>query len=377
MHRTKVIHFTSVHPPFDVRIFHKECKSLAKAGYDVRLLCCGTQDADIDDVQIRVIGKPKNRLSRMTASCIHLYRQCVEADADIYHFHDPELLGIGLLLRARGKTVIYDVHEDVPKNMFSKSYLPSLLRPTIARAAAGLEGIACRRFSALVAATPAIGERMDTLNRNTIVVQNFPVVDELKPTSDHLSQRPPLLVYAGVIARRRGLHEMIAAMGLLPDSLGSALVLAGEFETPKERLEASRLAGWGRIQEIGILNRRQINELLSRARIGLVLYHPTPNHVRAGPHKLFECMAAGMPVIASDFPSWQRVIQGNECGFVVNPLDPRAIANSIEFILTHPAEADQMGRNARLAAEKYYNWDFEARKLLDLYSRLVQKPCAA
>ena len=370
MHTIKVVHVTSVHPPFDIRIFHKECRSLAKAGYEVTLLCCGTHDAQVDGIKVKVIPRASNRLRRMTGATMSLYRNCVEADAGIYHFHDPELIPVGLLLRARGKTVVYDVHEEVAKDIANKAYLPAILRSGIACAVDWIERLACTRFSAVVASDRSIGNRLRMVNGNTVIVQNFTPLEDFPASIDDINQRMPTVIYAGCINRSRCILEMTLAMGHLPESLGAKLLLAGEFDTKADRVEASSLSGWNRVEELGFVDRPTISRLMSSARLGLALYHPDPNYLHASSHKMFEYMAAGIPLIVSNFPSWREIVEENGCGLVVDPLDPRAIANAIEYILTHPAAATEMGRNARLAVEKYYNWDREARELLDLYSRL-------
>lgn len=81
-------------------------------------------------------------------------------------------------------------------------------------------------------------------------------------------------------------------------------------------------------------------------------------------------MNVSLPVIASDIPSWQRIIKENQCGLCVDPLDPQEIAQAIEYLYTHPSEAKQMGENGRRALLTRYSWEGEAKKLLDLYRDL-------
>jgi hypothetical protein len=163
--RSKIVHLTSVHSPSDIRIFFKECRSLAAAGYEVVLVAPGGKDRFVEGVQVRAITKAARRLERMTKIVWAVYRAAIRERAEIYHFHDPELIPVGLLLRLRGKRVIYDIHEDVPRDIRSKYYLPVWARSFIGNVVEIIENFAARRFSALVSVTPHITKRFRTLTR--------------------------------------------------------------------------------------------------------------------------------------------------------------------------------------------------------------------
>ena len=372
---TKVVHLTSVHSPSDIRIFFKECRSLAAAGYEVVLIAPGDKDRFVEGVQIRVIAKVARRFRRMTKTVLAVYRAAIREKAEIYHFHDPELIPVGLLLRMRGKRVVYDVHEDVPRDILSKYYLPVRLRSFIGNAVEIIENFAARRFFALVSVTPHITERFQNLNARVVTVQNFPLLDELTGDASATSwqQREAAVAYVGTITASRSIREMVRALGLLPGSCTAELRLAGTYSPESLRDEVTKLPGWERVRELGFLNRRGVKQTLGRVRAGLVLFYPEPNHIYAGPNKMFEYMAAGIPVIASDFPLWREIVEGAGCGKLVDPLDPRAIADAIEYLLSHPEEAEAMGRNGRRAVEERYNWKNEEKKLLALYKELLSK----
>jgi 23S rRNA maturation-related 3'-5' exoribonuclease YhaM len=120
----KVVHMTSVHSALDHRIFKKECRSLARAGFDVTVVGPHPQDAVEELVRIKSVKKHKSKLARMTRTVWSVFQEAQKCDAQIYHFHDPELIPAGVLLSSRGRKVIYDVHEDFPRDMMFKSYLP-------------------------------------------------------------------------------------------------------------------------------------------------------------------------------------------------------------------------------------------------------------
>lgn len=376
----KVVHLSSVHAPFDVRIFHKECKSLARAGYDVTLIVRHDCDEQVDGVKLKAVPRPKGRLSRMTRTVWQVYREAVRQDADIYHFHDPELIPVGLLLRLKGKTVISDYHEDVPQDIAYKHYLPAWLRWPLGWVAEVFVNNTCRRFSAVVAATTGIGERFQQRGCQTvIIVHNYPILQELVPPPNvSWTSRASAVAYVGGVFRQRGIREIVEAIGLVPEGLRARLKVAGSIYPISLRQELVSFTGWARTDYLGVLNRPRVAELLAEVQAGLVLFHPEPNHIRAEPNKLFEYMSASIPVIASDFPLWREIIQKHGCGLVVNPQDPQAIARAIEHILSHPEEAEAMGRRGRHAVESQYNWTSEEAKLLELYGHQKgRKGCAA
>lgn len=369
----KVVHLTSVHKAFDVRVFHKECKSLARSGKHVVLVVPHERDEVIDSIEVRAIQVSGGRLSRMTRSAWSLYKEAARQNGDVYHFHDPELIPVALLLAARGKTVVYDIHEDAPADLLHKDYIPRSLRWPLMWFMQKLENVACSRFSGLIAATPTIAERFYPVNRNTVVVHNFPILDEIAPTPGlPWCERPPAIAYVGSISVRRGIRKILEGLALLPSSLPAQMMLAGPLSPGGLRPEIEVLPGWSRVQYLGVLDRPGVADLLSRARLGVVVLQPEPNFVNAKPIKLFEYMAAGIPVIASDFPLWRRIIDGAGCGLLVDPQDSGAIARAIQYLLTHEAEAETMGRRGRQAACELYNWSTEEHTLLQFYSKLLK-----
>ncbi|HEV7553209.1 MAG TPA: glycosyltransferase family 4 protein, partial [Candidatus Angelobacter sp.] len=362
--KPRIVHITSVHEALDVRIFYKECQSLARAGYEVVLLSNDPQDFTQAGVFVRGLGLTRNRWQRITTKMWRMGREAFRLNAEIYHIHDPELLPLALVLRAAGKQVVYDIHEDLPRTVLYKHYIPRRLRRPLMRFIEVLENMAARAMSGLVTATPVIGRRFERINKNTVVVSNFPMMHELSPAAGRQwRERSCAAAYIGGIAVERGARELLAAIDLinLPDA---RLKLAGWFSDPALQPELEKDAGWQRVSWHGLLDRLQITELLSSVRLGLVVLHPEDNFVVSQPVKLFEYMDAGIPVVASDFPLWRNVIEEADCGLLVDPLDPEAIADAMTYLLTHDDEAEAMGRRGREAVEKRFNWNAEEHKLL-------------
>jgi len=364
----RVVHLSTVHPADDVRIFVKECRSLAAAGYDVTLIARSPSDYVKQGVKVIAVNpRTGGRLARMVLSTFDVLGKAWRCRADFYHFHDPELMPVGAILRLTGAKVVYDVHEDVPRQLLSKDWIPAPLRKTVAGGIEAMEWLTTRLiFTDVVAATPPIADRIPPAK--TTIVHNYPIAGELTPTAVTLpqEQRPPYVVYAGGLTRVRGALEMVKAFEYV-ETPGANCILAGEFTEEGLEDEARALNGWARVQYRGLLDRSQMADLLAGARAGLVVLHDVPNYVVSYPIKMFEYMSAGIPVIASDFPLWRSIIDSERCGLLVDQKDPVSIAKAIDWILTHPEEAERMGQRGKAAVAAKYNWGVEERKLLAVY----------
>jgi glycosyltransferase involved in cell wall biosynthesis len=371
----KICVLTSAHPPFDVRIFHKECKSLARAGYEVTLVATAKEDGVHDGIQLLALPAWKGRLDRFLRAPLAVYRRAVAVDADVYHFHDPELIPVALLLRLHGKKVIYDIHEDLPQTISYKPYIPRPLCGTVSSIVKLVEDWAGSRFSALIAATPGIGNRFRKVNRNVAVLNNYPRIEEIESGADVSNgTREASLLYVGMrITRARGAEEMVRAMGLLPAHLSARLKLVGNWDGAELPAALSNIPGWDRVDFVGLLGRANVATELQKAYAGLVILHPEPNYVASQPVKLFEYMCAGIPVIVSDFPVCREIVEQAGCGILVNPLKPEEIAAAMEFLLTHPAEAAAMGRRGYEAVHARYNWGKEEQTLLGFYNEMFRQ----
>jgi glycosyltransferase involved in cell wall biosynthesis len=368
----RVVHMTSAHEAWDVRIFHKECRSLAHAGYEVIELTNEAADALRHGVRILGLGPCRSRLHRVTTKMVVMARQAFRLRADVYHFHDPDLLPLALLLRAFRKCVIYDIHEDLPRTILYKHYIPAWLRVPLMRLTELIENTAARAMSGLVAATPVIANRFRRINGKTVTVNNFPILAELAPAArKEWSQRSLSVAYVGGIAEGRGIRELLSAMSQLQE-IGAKLELAGWYSNPALENELIHSPAWRHVTWRGLLLRAGIAELLGSVRAGIVSFHPEPNCVAAQPTKLFEYMSAGIPVIASDFPLWRSIVATAGCGLLVDPCDPSSIEEAITYLLTHDAEAEAMGQRGRTAVERQYNWEIEEGNLLTFYASLAR-----
>jgi len=367
----RVVHLTSVHEAFDTRIFLKECRSLALAGYEVLLVAPHGADETRDNVRIVAVPRPKGRFERATSTAWRVFRKALSLRADVYHLHDPELLPYGLLLKLMGKRVIYDAHENLPKDVSSKHYLPGPLRGLLAFAVDVAERAVCFCFDGIVTVTPGIAVRFPYTR--TVLVRNYPLRAEFPSVNGvPYRTRRAVIVYLGGLNAIRGVRQMVRAVGRLDPSLGAELWLAGMFDPPTLVQELEREPGWARTRHLGWISREEVAARLAQARVGLLVLHPVPNHLDSLPIKLFEYMASGLPVVASRFPAWEAVLE--DAGLFVDPLDELAIAQALTHLLANTDEARRRGESGRAAVDRTLHWEREAGALLTLYGRIVGPP---
>lgn len=371
-----LVHVTTVHPRHDVRIFHKEAQSLRVLGRSVVLVVADGlgDETHRDGVRFVDVGRPDGRLSRALGGSARAFGAVRALKPAIVHFHDPELIPMGLALKALGHKVIYDVHEDVPEQILNKHWIARPLRRAVATGVSAIERVAKWFLDAFVTATPHIATKFPSAR--TVLVQNYPIKSELiAPDAVAYAERPPHFAYVGGMTEQRGGRQMVEAMGNLATEMPDArLAWAGVFMPSSLEATLRGLPGWKQVDYLGHLDRRAVAALLGGSRAGVVLFQPAPNHLEAQPNKLFEYMAAELPVIASDFPLWRRIVENAKCGILADPENPRAIAETMKWILAHPAEAEAMGRRGQEAVAHIYNWESEAKKLTDLYERLLSEP---
>ena len=365
-----VAHLTSVHQRSDTRIFIKQCSSLTEKYITYLVVADGKGNSKTNDVNIHDVGSFKSRKNRIINAPKAILKEALEINADLYHLHDPELIPIGLKLKKLGKTVIFDSHEDVPNQILSKYYLNPFIRRPISELMRRYEMFACSKLDAIIAATPFIEEKFLKINPNTVNVNNYPIVKEFASIT-HSSENSQKVFYVGSITAVRGIEEIVDALNFTQSN--ASLLLGGSFADNKLEEKVKRMKSWRKVQYLGFINRQQIETCLSESIAGLVVLHPTPSFLESLPVKMFEYMSAGIPVIASDFPLWKTIINENNCGICVDPLNPKAIAETIDYFIQNPSIARQMGENGRKSVESKYNWDIEKTKLFNLYARLLAR----
>ena len=365
----RIFHITSAHDRDDIRVYQKMVKSLRFRGHDVSMLVCDSLGSRLGDpIPIHDLGRFKTRLGRLVGSQFRIFRNRHLLRGAICHFHDPELLPLCYLFALRGYKVVFDAHEDLPKQILTKSYIPKYLRVMVSFVFENLERLVCPRLSGIVCATSSIGDKFRPLNSNVEVVNNYPVINDLK-TRDESIKKEFGIVYVGALNRIRGFKEMCGAMIYVETEV--MLQVAGPLNKRDIGNDLDILKDLPNVELLGKVPREEVLELLSQSIAGLVTFLPAPNHLEAQPNKLFEYMEAGIPIIASDFPLWRDIIEGADCGILVDPQDSKDIARAIDILVNDNSLATRMGKNGRKAVESLYNWDNELVKLLGFYRNML------
>lgn len=367
----RVCHMTSAHDPEDVRIFGKECVSLARAGYETYLVESG-ESYEKDGVHIVGVGEiPTSRRKRMTEGAKRVYSAAKAIDADLYHFHDPELLPYGLKLKHAGKAVIFDSHECYKEQLRYKPYLSPWVASVIAKAYGVYEQYALRRLDAVIFPCTMGGKNPFAGRcRRAAIISNAAILDEFYDRYDAgCSKKPRQVCYVGGLTEERGITSAVKAA----PKADAVLALAGTFSSVDYESQLRAMPEFSHVDVRGRLNRVEVSELLNESCVGLCALLNQGQYLKIDTFgiKVYEYLSEGLPVILSHSAYNDRMVEKYGFGICATPDDPDDIARAIKYILDHPDEAKQMGANGRKAIKEEFNWSVEEKKLLSLYENIL------
>lgn len=359
----RIVQISTVHPKSDSRIFGKQSKHLVKLGHEVYFIVRNNGNETIDGVNIVAIPSIKNRAFRLLFSWIPAFREAIRIKADFYQFHDPELIWLGFLLKAMGKKVVYDIHEDYELQASQKEYLPVWARKVIAFAYKEIEKVFLPKFDLIITATPTIRDKYQKIHKNVIDIKNYPDLEEFRPSREGFENKFSEICYVGGISENRGIVDYIKCI----EKVDVKLNLAGAFMYQKTKEKVVSMPGWSKVRDYGYVNRQEVSAILRRSRIGLVVLHPSLNHVDSLPVKMFEYMAAGVPVICSNLPGFEKIILDHKCGFSTEPGDVKELEGKIMKLINNKELWEEMSNNAINSVEAKFNWQVEMKRLVKSY----------
>lgn len=371
-----IVHFTTVHDRSDTRVRYKLSDSLARQyPHKVALYVMDGQGNEQNlETSLKIIDlgiAPASRIARIVLGNWRAYRALRAASPEIAHFHDPELILLGLLLKLSGIKVIYDIHEDVSKQILSKNYLkPAILRHSISYLFGVFERFAVSRLDASVAAANSIALKFS--KGEVHVIRNFPKAD-IMPLSGQ-TQVPNhrfVISYAGTLSRARGIQDLVAAMDLLPEMF--ELHLLGDWHPKKLETQCQEMPGWSKCQYLGKVPHDEAILKMKNAHLGVQLTHDIPNHTGGLATKVFEYLFLGIPVLMSDTIE-KRQIYG-DLVFYAQPSHAEKIARKVQKIADNYDQAIQMTNTNLDHVRSCYSWEAEEKRLFDIYKNLLS--CAA
>ncbi len=366
----RICHVSSAHYNNDTRILYKQCVSLRKAGHEVYFVVQGP-DCEVDGVRIVGLGECEGgRLSRMTGFARKAYERALSLDCDVYELHDPELLPYAVKLGAAGKKVVFDCHEDYVAQIREKEYIPSPLRRVASRMMQWYERRTLKRLDAVIFTCPSDAQPVLPSARRVVYLDNLPLWDEVVQLKGGrpLEERGRIACHVGSLTYNRGISHLVEAM----EGVEGRLLLAGRFSSDEYAEEVASLPGFSKVECLGYLDREGVVEAYEESRVGVCTllnvgqYNQSDNF----PTKVYEYMAAGLPVVMSDSPYARRVVEEHPFALLVDPADKGQVAEAINGLFDDVEMSCRMGEAGRSAVLERYNWSVEERKLLALYDEL-------
>jgi glycosyltransferase involved in cell wall biosynthesis len=181
----------------------------------------------------------------------------------------------------------------------------------------------------------------------------------------------PRVLFVGTLIGDRGVTAAVEAMNLvIRDVPDAALIVVGDG--PDRRRIQAAIDQAGLRRHVALLGWRESPDLTAyyhHADVGLLPFQDTP-HIRVTlANKLFDYMAAGLPVVAVDVPPMRRIVDETGAGILYPPGDIPALARAIIGLLSDPSSRARLGARGRRAAVANYCWREDQKRLVAAVGR--------
>jgi len=368
----KVCHVISGYHRTDARVFQRQCKSLKNAGFEVSLLTNDGQPEQIID-GIKVFHTKKfwpSRLKVLLFAKFQFLRAALEIDADIYQMHSPELISLGLALQKVGKKVVYDAHEDLPRHIMEKEWLPVVFRKPVSWITEKFMNKQLAKYDAIVSPHTHVVQYLSLINKDVRLIANFPIVaSEFNFSEEGYLGREKIMCYTGTVYSYSNQETILDAMQKVKEI---RYEIAGYID-PSHLEALSKHKVFDRVKFHGRIPWSKMQEFYHKNRLGVVVYDYKLNLGYKlgsyGTNKIFEYMETGLPFICTDYILWKEIVDENNCGICVEPGNTEQIANAIQYLIDQPELAYQMGQNGRKAVLNKYNWRSQEIDYVDLFNK--------
>lgn len=370
MKNKKICHISTAHSALSGRLLDRECMKLAEAGYDTTLIAQYDKNEIIGGVKIVAFPKANSRIYRMTLLNIYMLFKALRQKADLYHFHDPELMFVGSLLKLSGKKVIYDIHEDLPKQIHNKPYLSKSIVPYLSKAIEKVEAFFAKRFDGLVTVVPSIEKRLLRSNANTIMYRNFP---EMKLIDSAVAKKRDdnkfRIIYPGSLSKVRGVEDIINVVAMYKGEV--ELILGGRWSHKAFEEHCKNLEGWKYVKYLGRLPQKEVYEYMKSSDLGVHIIHDKPSHRIGYPMKAFEFMACKVPFLISDIGNKRELFEG--AALFIEPQNLEDIKQNISSLIKDKKLGEQLSTYGRKKVEEVYNLESEVDRLLKFYENILEE----
>tara|TARA_B100000963_G_scaffold239902_1_gene209845 strand:+ start:13727 stop:14839 length:1113 start_codon:yes stop_codon:yes gene_type:complete len=368
---TKVVQLSTVHYINDVRIFSKEAITLSKNNFEVHLIGLVYKGIDLN-IKNNIIYHPLKKItnSRIINSIINIpisFYKILKINPSVIHFHDPELIFSGIFFHLLGYNVIYDVHEDLPKDVYYKN-IPRAFKKPISFLMSLIEKYSSSIFKNVITVTPIIQSRFEKYTENSIKIANYPHEFNYLNKNKHVNNYN--LCYVGSIDESRGIFQILEIINSFNGKIN--LNLCGEFSSKDLFERAKNHPAWKWVIYHGLLPHNKVFKIISDSFLGLLILSNRKTFEESYPIKLFEYMSRGIPVLASDFEYWKNQFEKHDCIYFCDPKNQSKLNKMVLDAINNREKSKKMGINGRIAYLKNYTWKVEAKKLISFYNKILE-----
>ncbi|QJW88295.1 glycosyltransferase [Spirosoma taeanense] len=372
--KARILHISTAHQPQDPRVVFKQCQTLTQA-YDVFCALPRADPAVAPDIHFIRLPFFRRVIWRTLLTCPLILLRCLWLRPRIIHVYVPEFIPFAFVFRWFGAEVIYEVQE----NLYKKIHLKTFNRGYgLERAFRWFDRLAQRHFF-LIFTEHGYLDTYTRMAKPYAVIYNYPLLSFLEPFRRPYQPNPgqPSFFYIGWLSFERAFDTLVDSLARLksqhPDFIAHFFGRRTFTNADLAQLPAFSTVR-SNLRFYGYADQRKALPYAAGATAGLALLKPVGDYPDSYTTKMFEYMALGLPVITSDFPLYQHVVERHRCGFCVSPYDPARLAETLTYLIKHPDEAEAMGQRGRQAVETEYNWDSEAQKLLAFYKQISHNP---
>ena len=370
---------TTSHGRNDIRMYQKQAVSLAAHDFNVYYVVADGQPDEIKgNIVLTSFGvKERGKIDRLLFLSRRLYDSVLRINADVYQICDPELISLGIKLKNKGKTVIFDSVEDW------EGYYAGMYHGVVAKIMSKTMTFVLKhylnRFDLVLVMSPNILKRLDRYAPNKVkMVSNYPITkgmqNQIINSKEQYLTNKNNFIYCGSVYDFSEQETIVNAIKKQKTEPAKYIIVGSIPEDRKESL--SELSQNGHLELIPWVKKEELLKLYNSSICGVVIFDYTPvccnKEGQMGSNKIFEYMMQGLPVICTDFDLWKSLIVDKyKCGICVNPKSEEQLADAIGYILAHKEEAYEMGQRGRNAVLNEFNWESQAAKYISIYNELT------